>query len=72
MPVETPVGTVSEVEDLEIGQIAHQLHGARGLERQTRDLVFVLKDMRHALAHLKPVRDAARLRRFFEAVVRVL
>lgn len=71
VPVQTPSGTVSEVEDLEIGQIAHQLHSVRGLDHKTRDLVILLKDMRHALAHLEPVRDAGRLRRFFEAVGRV-
>jgi hypothetical protein len=61
--VETTSGVVREIEDLEIGQIAHHLHSARHLDRQTRDLVWLLKDLRHALAHLEPVRDATRLRR---------
>ncbi len=66
-PVQTPFGIVREIEDLEIGQLAHQLLGARNLDRQTREIILLLKDLRHALAHLEPVRDPARLRRLFQA-----
>jgi hypothetical protein len=62
-PIRTPFGVVYDVQDLEIGQIAYHLHNTGSADRALREQVSVLRDFRHALAHLEPIRDAARLRR---------
>lgn len=54
LPVETTYGTVERAIDLEIGQLVHFLRGRRVPDQTWRQLV-VLCDMRHSLAHLRPV-----------------
>jgi hypothetical protein len=54
LPVETTYGPVEDVYDLELGQLVHFLRG-RNLPRELWRLLNVLTDMRHALAHLRPV-----------------
>lgn len=53
-PVDTTYGPVNRAVDLEIGQLVHFLRGRRVSERTWRQLLL-LRDMRHALAHLRPV-----------------
>src|SRR5262249_20608804 len=54
LPVETTYGTVTEAEELEVGQLLHFLRG-RSVRPPLWRLLNLLKDMRHALAHLRPV-----------------
>jgi hypothetical protein len=54
LPVETPYGPVDDIYDLELGQLVHFLRG-RNLPREVWRLLNLLTDMRHALAHLRPV-----------------
>jgi hypothetical protein len=58
LPVETTYGRVSDPRELEVGQLVHFLRGRR-VPRELWQLLNHLKDMRHALAHLKPVPVAA-------------
>ena len=65
LPLNTEYGVIEEAEDLEIGQLRHcaRISGVRGQVRRSLEL---LADMRHALAHLRPVnaehlREAASL-----------
>jgi hypothetical protein len=53
-PLETTYGTVERAIDLEIGQLVHFLRGQR-LPDLTRRQLLVLCNMRHSLAHLRPV-----------------
>jgi hypothetical protein len=53
-PVDTPVGRIESVEDLEIGQIWHQVRCSR-LNEATRRRVMGLANMRRALAHVEPI-----------------
>ncbi|MFO0822816.1 MAG: hypothetical protein U0792_06810 [Gemmataceae bacterium] len=54
LPVETTYGPVDKAIDLEIGQLVHFLRSRRVPDRTWRRLLL-LRDMRHALAHLEPV-----------------
>jgi hypothetical protein len=54
LPVETTYGSVDNICDLELGQLVYFLRG-RNLPRQLWRLLNLLADMRHALAHLRPV-----------------
>ncbi len=54
LPVETSYGTVREATDLELGQLVHFLHGRKVPPPLWRVLTR-LRDMRHELAHLRPV-----------------
>ncbi|MFO0822574.1 MAG: hypothetical protein U0792_05545 [Gemmataceae bacterium] len=54
LPVETTYGRVERAIDLEIGQLVHFLRGRRVPDQIWRQLVL-LCDMRHSLAHLRPV-----------------
>jgi hypothetical protein len=54
LPVETTFGLVDDLYDLELGQLVHFLRGGN-LPRVWWRLLNVLKDMRHSLAHLRPV-----------------
>jgi hypothetical protein len=54
LPVETTYGPVDDIFDLELGQLVHFLRG-RNLPRELWRLLNLLTDMRHALAHLRPV-----------------
>ena len=54
LPVETAYGRVDDIYDLELGQLVHFLRG-RNLARELWRLLNLLTDMRHALAHLRPV-----------------
>jgi hypothetical protein len=53
-PVETTYGTVERAIDLEIGQLVYFLRGRR-VPDQTWSQLVVLCNMRHSLAHLRPV-----------------
>lgn len=53
-PVDTTYGRVNDPEDLEVGQLVYFLRGKKIQPRVWR-LLSVLKEMRHALAHLEPV-----------------
>jgi len=54
LPVETAYGPVDDIYDLELGQLVYFLRG-RNLPRELWRLLTLLTDMRHALAHLRPV-----------------
>jgi hypothetical protein len=54
LPVETSYGTVRDAADLELGQLVHFLHGRKVPQPLWRVLTR-LRDMRHELAHLRPV-----------------
>ena len=58
LPMETDFGVLKDPLDLEIGHIFHQVRRV-GLRKETRELLRLLKDMRHALAHLRPVAFSA-------------
>jgi hypothetical protein len=66
-PLATASGLVHEIEELEIGEIAYHLQKTRSVDPEIRRLVHLLKDLRHALAHLEPIRDGTRLRRLCQA-----
>jgi hypothetical protein len=53
-PLQTTYGIVHEIEDLEVGQLAHFLRATRLPQRLWR-LLLTLTRMRHALAHLEAV-----------------
>jgi hypothetical protein len=53
-PVQTTFGTVDRALDLEIGQLVYFLRGRR-VPNQTWDQLITLRNMRHHLAHLRPV-----------------
>jgi hypothetical protein len=53
-PIETPLGRVETVEDLEIGQIWHQVRPSK-LGAATKTIVMGLSNMRRAIAHVEPV-----------------
>jgi hypothetical protein len=53
-PLQTSSGTVTQLEDLEIGQMSWQLHAARA-ERGLIRIVDRLKTARDSLAHLQPL-----------------
>lgn len=55
LPVETPEGIVYEPEDLELGQLAYHLNGR--LPREQWQCLTRLRNWRHELAHLRPIRD---------------
>jgi hypothetical protein len=54
LPVETTYGLVDNIYDLELGQLVHFLRG-RNLPRELWRMLNFLTDMRHALAHVRPV-----------------
>lgn len=54
LPLETTYGTVTRAIDLEIGQLVYFLQDRRPPDLIWRQLV-VLRNMRHCLAHLRPV-----------------
>src|SRR5262249_56154062 len=54
LPVPTPKGMIYDLYDLELGEMYHHLRTS-GLPQETKDRMAVLGEMRHALAHLKPV-----------------
>jgi hypothetical protein len=54
LPLETTYGTVDDVHELELGQLVYFLRG-RNLPRDVWRLLTLLTDMRHALAHVRPV-----------------
>jgi hypothetical protein len=54
LPVPTPNGLIYDLYDLELGEMYHHLRTS-GLPQETKDRMAVLVEMRHALAHLKPV-----------------
>lgn len=53
-PIETTYGSVQCVEDLEVGQLVHFLRGKK-VPPRVWQLLNLLRDMRHSLAHLRPV-----------------
>lgn len=55
VPFETQFGVITDVRDLEIPHILAQARRA-GIPRHVRSLISHLRDMRHALAHLEPVK----------------
>jgi hypothetical protein len=54
LPVPTPNGMIYDLYDLELGEMYHHLRTS-GLAQETKDRMALLVEMRHALAHLKPV-----------------
>ena len=54
LPVETTYGLVEDVHDLELGQLVYFTRG-RNLPRELLRQLRLLTDMRHALAHVRPV-----------------
>jgi hypothetical protein len=56
LPVETTFGPVQRAIDLEIGQLVHFLRGCRVPERLWRQMIL-LREIRHALAHLRPIQS---------------
>jgi hypothetical protein len=54
LPVETSYGTVRDASDLELGQLVYFLQGRKVPQPLWRVLTR-LRDMRHELAHLRPV-----------------
>jgi len=54
LPVETTYGLVEDIYDLELGQLVYFTRG-RNLPRELLRQLRLLTDMRHALAHVRPV-----------------
>src|SRR5262249_34711844 len=56
VPFQTPFGVVTDVRDLEIGHIDHQISTRRrGVGPDVRNLIARLRDIRNSLSHLEPV-----------------
>ncbi|HCF60850.1 MAG TPA: hypothetical protein DFS52_22970 [Myxococcales bacterium] len=53
-PIDTPTGRIETIEDLEIGQIWHQVRHSK-LSAATKTRVMGLANMRRALAHVEPI-----------------
>lgn len=55
VPYESPDRVIANRLDLEIGHIASQIGSNRNVPRETRQLVYRLRDIRNSLAHLEPL-----------------
>jgi hypothetical protein len=60
VPLETPLGRITDLRDLELGHLISQLQGAR-VPGESWRLLRCLKGMRDSLAHLEPVRSGVLL-----------
>jgi hypothetical protein len=59
VPFETPFGVVTDVQDLEVQHLLHQAYQAKNrVPRHVIPFLECLRDMRHALAHLEPVKES--------------
>lgn len=54
VPFETSVGLIENLHDLELSHIYHQTKNSH-LPSKTRNLINILTDIRHTIAHLKPI-----------------